>query len=68
MTINIIHPNLCTLLDNINNNKIYTFNQRDRLKGNNASVGYIDTAMVIMPFNVRKNIKWRLYIYEADGH
>ena len=44
-----------------------TFDQCNRLKGNNISVGYIDTAMVIMPFNVRKNIKWRSYIYEADG-
>ena len=47
---------------------MYTFNQCDRLKGDNISVGYIDTAMVILPFNLWKNIKWRLDIYEADGY
>jgi hypothetical protein len=24
--------------------------------------------MVITPFNLCKNMKWRLYIYEADGY
>jgi hypothetical protein len=28
--------------------KIYTFNQYNRIKGNNINVGYIDTTMVII--------------------
>ena len=54
----ILDPNLYKLLDNIDNDKIYTFNQYNRLKGNNISVGYVDPAMVILPLNSCKNIKW----------
>jgi hypothetical protein len=36
-----LHPNSYKLLDNIDNDKIYTFNQYNRLKGNNISVGCI---------------------------
>ncbi len=60
---NIIHLDLCNLLDN---NTIYSFNQNNRIQGNNINVGYIDTAMVIIPFNLCKNIKGKLDIYEAD--
>jgi hypothetical protein len=65
---NIIHPNLYNLLNNIDNNTIYTFNQYNRIKGNNINIGYIDTAMVLIPFNLCKNIIWKLDIYEADGY
>jgi hypothetical protein len=69
---NIIHPDLYNLLDFINstgnNDKIYTFNQYNRIKGNNINVGYIDTPMVIIPYNLCKNITWKLYIYETDGY
>ena len=65
---NIIHPNLYNLLNNINNNTIYSFNQYNRIKGGNPNIGYIDTAMVLIPFNLCKNIIWKLDIYEADGH
>jgi hypothetical protein len=41
--------------------KICTFNQYNRLKGNNISVGYIDTEMVMIQFNLCKNIKWKLF-------
>jgi hypothetical protein len=41
---NILHPNLYKLLDNIENDKIYTFNQYNRLKGDIIAVGYIDTS------------------------
>ena len=65
---NIVHPNLYNLLNNINNNTIYSFNQYNRIKGGNPNIGYIDTAMVLIPFNLCKNIIWKLDIYEADGH
>ena len=54
-------------MDNINNDKIYTFDQYNRLKGKNISVGYIETEMVKKPFNLCKNIEWKFDIYEADG-
>ena len=56
---NIIDPNLNELLDKKHNNNIYTFNQYDRIKDNNINVGYIDTAMVIIPFSLCKNIKFK---------
>ena len=43
----VIHPISYKLIDNIDNNKLYTFNQLNRLKGKNISVGRIDTAMVV---------------------
>jgi hypothetical protein len=65
---NIIHPNFYRLLTIIDNTKIYTFNQYNRLKGNDICIGSIDTAMVIIPYNLCKNIKWILDIYAADGY
>lgn len=65
---NIVHPNMYKLLNIIDNNKIYTFNQYNRIKGNNICVGGIDTAMVIIPYNLCKNVKWILHLYEADGY
>ena len=68
---NVLHPNLYILLDNNirvrDYDETYTFNQY-RIKCNNINVGYIDTAMVIIPFSLCKNIKWKLDIYEADGY
>jgi len=65
---NIIHPNFYKLFNIINNNKIYTFNQCNRINGNNINVGQIDTAMFIIPYNLCKDVRWILYKYEADGH
>ena len=65
---NIIHPNLYKLLNIIDNNKIYTFNQFNRIKGNNVCVNCIDTAMVILPYKLCKNEKWILDKYNADGY
>jgi len=65
---NIIHPNLYQLLNIIDNNKLYTFNQDNRLKGTNIFVGGIDTAMFIVPYKLCKNVKWILDKYEADGY
>ena len=47
---NVIHPNFYKVFDNIDKNKIYTFNQYNRIKGNNINVGCTDTTMVIIPF------------------
>ena len=65
---NIIHPNLYRLLNIVNNNKIYTFNQHNRIKGNNINFCFIDTAMFIVPYNLCKNVKWILNEYGADGY
>lgn len=65
---NLIHPNLYKLLNIIDNDKIYSFNQYNRIKGNDMRVNCIDTAMVIMPYKLCKNIKWILNLYEADGY
>lgn len=64
---NVIHPNFYKLLNIIDNNKIYTFNQYNRIKGNNINVCKIDTAMVILPYKLCSNIRWILNKYESDG-
>jgi predicted O-methyltransferase YrrM len=64
---NIIHPNLYKLLNIINNNNMYTFNQYNRLNVDNINVNWIDTAMAIIPYNLCKNIRWILNEYSADG-
>lgn len=65
---NIIHPNLYKLLKIIDNNKVYTFNQFNRLKGNTIYVGGIDTAMIIISYKLCKNEQWILDRYDADGY
>lgn len=65
---NVIHENLYKLLNIINCNKIYTFNQQNRIKGNHVAVNHIDTAMIIIPFNLCKDITWIVDKYAADGH
>ena len=65
---NIFHPDMYKLLNIIDNDKIYTFNQYNRIKGNNINVNHIDTAMVIMPYKLCKNVKWILHRYDADGY
>ena len=47
---------------------IRSINKYTRIKCNNINVGYIDTAMVMIPFSLSKNIKWKLDIYKADGY
>jgi predicted O-methyltransferase YrrM len=64
---NIIHPDLYRLLK-IVDNSFYSFNQLNRIKGGNINVGSIDTAMVIVPYNICKNITWRPELYDADGY
>ena len=65
---NTVHTNLYKLLNIIDNTKIYTFNQYNRIKGDNICIGGIDTAMVIIPYKLCKNEKWILHEYGADGY
>jgi len=74
---NIIHPSLYKLLNIVDNTKMYTFNQVNGdsvnstngiLKGNNISVRGIDTAMVLIPYNLCNDISWRPDLYIADGY
>jgi predicted O-methyltransferase YrrM len=65
---NIFHPDMYKLLNIIDNNKMYTFNQYNRIKGNNIRIRGIDTAMVIIPYKLCKNEKWILDKYDADGY
>ena len=65
---NIIHPTLYKLLNMLDSNKIYTFNQENRLKGNNINVRQIDTAMCLVHYNLCQNIEWINDRYDADGY
>ena len=65
---NIIHPSLYKLLEIIDNNKLYTFNQENRIKGDDIRVNHIDTAMMLIDFNLCKDIRWVLDKYNADGY
>ena len=56
------------LLNIIDNNKMYTFNQYNRLNGNDIRVERIDTAMVLIPYKLCKDEKWILNLYEAYGY
>lgn len=64
---NIIHPKLYRLLNIIDSNRMYTFNQLDRIRGDNVVVGGIDTAMALIPYQTTKDVRWIHDRYEADG-
>jgi len=73
---NIMHPDIYNLFDCLEDNKIYTFNQKrpanifpfkDVLKGNNVEVYKIDSAMFLIDYNLCKNIEWSIEKYNADG-
>jgi glycosyltransferase involved in cell wall biosynthesis len=74
---NVIHPNLYELLDSIELQKIYTFNQKrpvniypykEVLTGDTVDVYNIDTAMVLIDFDICKDIRWKTDKYNADGY
>jgi len=65
---NVVHPDLYKLLNIIDNNKMYTFNQHNRIKGDTIMVGRIDTAMMIIPYNLCRDEKWIADKYDADGY
>ena len=73
---NIIHPELYNLLDNIEDDKMYTFDQqrpdnifpfKTLLKGNDITLFNIDTAMMLIDYNLCKDIRWVADKYNADG-
>ena len=64
---NIIHPNLYKLFNIIENNKMYTFNQKDRMNGNIIAPCFIDTAMILIDYNICKNVEWKA-INLNDGY
>jgi predicted O-methyltransferase YrrM len=65
---NIIHPDLYKFIDIIERNKIYTFNQSGGIKGNNITVGEIDSAMFLIHYSLCKDERWILPEYAADGY
>jgi SAM-dependent methyltransferase len=69
---NIIHPSLYKLLDIVDKNKIYTFNQirtpNTVLKGDNITIGNIDTAMILIDYSLCSSIRWENNRYDADGY
>jgi glycosyltransferase involved in cell wall biosynthesis len=73
---NIIHPHLYTLLSTLEDNRMYTFDQqrpdnifpyKTLLKGDNVALYNIDTAMMLIDYNLCRNIRWDAYKYNADG-
>jgi len=65
---NIIHPSLYQLLNIIDPSRMYTFNQLNRIKGNNITVGHIDTAMALIPYRLCNTFNWMIDRYDADGY
>ena len=65
---NLVNPNIYRLLNIIDSNKMYTFNQLNGIKGNKIGIGCIDTAMFLIPYSLCQNIKWKSNLYDADGY
>jgi predicted O-methyltransferase YrrM len=63
---NLVHKDLYKLLQIIDDGKIYTFDQKNRFKGDAITLGQIDTAMFLIDFKLCKNIRWKLGEYGAD--
>jgi hypothetical protein len=64
---NIVHPDLFRFMNIIDSGKMYTFDQTDRLLGNNVTFGRIDTAMLLIDHSLCKELRWEPQIYGADG-
>jgi len=68
---NIIHPRIWPIVDELNPDKFYTFDQQrsktEILKGNNIKLYKIDTAMYIVHKNCVKE-NWLEHKYNADGY
>lgn len=63
---NLMHSDLYKFLNIIDDEKIYTFNQANRLKGNSIDLGGVDAAMFLVDYKFCKKIKWKLGEYAAD--
>lgn len=63
---NLIHKDFYKLFDIIGDNKIVTFDQKNKLRGNKIAHTYIDTAMFLVDFNLCRTIRWVLHEYAAD--
>lgn len=63
---NLIHQDLYKLLDIIDDGKIYTFDQENRINGDIIQLGHIDTAMFLIDFKLCNKTRWVLNKYEAD--
>jgi glycosyltransferase involved in cell wall biosynthesis len=73
---NLVHPDLYTIINTLEDNKIYTFNQdrpedifpfTNNLKGNKIKLQTIDSAMFLVDFKLCKNVRWNTYKYFSDG-
>jgi len=64
---NIIHPDFYRLIPILKTNKIYTFNQTNRLIGNKIKLFKIDTAMFLIDYNLCRSLRWKIDKYDADG-
>jgi SAM-dependent methyltransferase len=65
---NIIYKPFYKLLDIIDKGKMYTFNQKNRIKGHTINVGSIDTAMCLIHASLCEGIQWIPNKYDADGY
>jgi hypothetical protein len=64
---NEMHPDFYKMLTFIHTDKLYSFDQQDRIKGDTIAPGRIDTAMVLVDFSLVKEERWIPDLYEADG-
>ena len=74
---NIIHPDLYKLLDLVEDDRIYTFDQarpkgvfpyKELLKGNFIEIQHIDSAMALIDYSICKKHRWIIDKYDADGY
>jgi hypothetical protein len=68
---NIIHPEFWSIVDKLDNNNFYTFDQARTkggkiLRGNEIGIRRIDTAMFIVHKKHIGNITWKCDLYGAD--
>ena len=71
---NTIHPLLYSLLNVVDDNRIYTFDRVNReeggqvFSGNNPTVNNIDASQFLVDFSLISNIRWIPVLYNADGY
>ena len=57
---NIIHPDFYNILKILDKNKLYTFNEQNRLSGDDIKGFNIETPMVLIHNSLCKDIQWKL--------